>query len=334
MKKTLSLLLVLTAIIGNNTLFAAELPQLHNPQEAVTLLGYDPSITLLQETDPLVVNSGRKTVYFHGFGGNKDAASLVRRFYGAERLPGDIITFDFADANNGNGMDTSKSSLGQWSDVKTALYVLKKLHDTGETEIGITAHSRGGATAVNVIAVLADTEGKHTTRLSELGIDQAKQTAMLAMVRNIVLECPLVSLRSVIKHHIEQTSASSLGKWFTNIFSPSIRVSAVSADYAAPTILKQYRPWAEHAIESAALWNGANIPTMVHFQTKDEVLGNELDETFYEKLQASNGDTHTYFHKGDDGGHNSSFESFARERNLFLKLYSASHWPYGKSSQN
>lgn len=322
MKKLLSLLALLTTM----HIFAAEPVKLYDQQETKQLLGYDPRITLLEETDKSVVKSGRKTVYLHGFGASKRAAKLLKGCYGTQRLPGDIITFDFADANN-NGMDLSQSSLGQWNDIKTALYVLKKLHDAGETEIGINAHSRGGATAINMVAVLTDTKGKYNTRLSELGIDDTTRTAILTMLQrgHIVLECPLVSVSKVIQHHIKQTSTSLLGNWITNLFSSLSAGSAKSANYAAPLVLRKYRAWEEQAIDSVDTWNNANIPTIVHFQEYDEVLGNDMDMEFFTKLQRSNGYTHTYLHKGRDFGHNSSLESFDRERNLFLKLYGASY---------
>jgi hypothetical protein len=332
MKKTLIILLMTSPI------FASEI---YKKEEALQILGYDPSITLIKEKDSSVVNSKRKTVYFHGFGGNKDAASIIKQYYGVERLPGDVITFDFADANNG-GMDTSKSSLGQWNDVKTALYVLKKLLDAGETEIGINAHSRGGATAINMVAVLVDQTRQYNAHLSELGIEEDDRVSILAMLQkgHMILECPLINVREVIKHQIEEScSSSSISSWFkswpSSLSSSSSSMasvsdsltysSATSADYVAPILLKKYRPWAEQAIKSVDAWNSAHIPTIVHFQEVDEVLGNAMDETFYAKLKQSNGDNCTYIHKGNDGGHNSSFKSFASTRNQFLRKYNAAY---------
>lgn len=306
--------------------YAAEL---YNRQEAQSLLGYDPRITLIKERDSRVVKSGRKTVYFHGFGGSKDAASGVKSHYGSERLPGDVITFDFPDANYGT-MDTSQSSLGQWNDIKTALYVLKRLHDAGEKEIGITAHSRGGATAVNMVAVLADQAGRYDNHLAELGIDNATRISILGMLQkgHIVLECPLVDVRAVIQNQIEHASFSLFGTWFasSSVADASTYSSATSMDYAAPAFLQKYRPWAEQARISARAWNGVNIPTIVHFQEEDEVLGNRYDSKFFDTLRASNG-ADTHLHTGRDGGHNSSFQSFAFSRNDFLQAYNGSHKP-------
>lgn len=327
-----SKIFALFLLLKTVSIFSAD----YDADEARAVLGYDPRITLIKESNPLVVTSKRKTVYFHGFGGNKDAASIVKQYYGSERLAGDIITFDFADADNGS-MDTSKSSLGQWNDIKTALYVLKKMHEAGEKEAGIDAHSRGGATAVNMVAVLVDQTGQYDARLSELGINQELRQALLRMLQkgHIVLECPLIDVRSVIQHSIEESSTSSSGssssswlwRWFAS--SPStettIYSSAASVDYMAPLILKKYRPWAEQAIRSAEVWHDVQIPTIVHFQEEDEVLGNARNNEFYEKLSRSNGGDCTSFHLGNDGGHNSSFRSFASERNAFLKKYGASY---------
>lgn len=297
--------------------------------QACRLLGYDPQITLLKESDQHVVRSGRKTLYLHGFGGNKDTASVLKQYHGSERLPGDVVTFDFADANNGT-MDTTKSSLGQWNDIKTALYVLNTLHESGETEIGITAHSRGGATAINMVAVLVDRTGQYDDRLAELGIDAVRRKALVSMLQNghIVLECPLIDVRAVIQHHIEESSsAASLRSWFSSGASSSSLTysSATALDYAAPVVLRKYRPWAEQAVKSVESWRDVRIPTILHFQEVDEVLGNARNSEFYAKLKAANGQDVTFIHQGNDGGHNSSFKSFAYARNRFLKEHGASY---------
>lgn len=330
-------------LLATGSIFAADSVDIYSKQEAKHLLAYDPCITLLKEGDPKVVTLNRKTLYFHGFGANKNVASDIKNYYGSERLPGDVVTFDFVDANNG-GMDTSGSSLGQWNDIKTALYVLKKLHDIDETEVGITAHSRGGATAINMVAALVDQTDKYDDRLRELGIDNEVRNNLVSMLQkgHIVLECPLVELRATIQHHIEEStksasrsvsgdacfnslSSSSAYLGLDSILSLFSSSSAASVDYAAPLVVKEYRPWQEQAIKSADAWHGAQIPTIVHFQEEDEVLGTKMNDELYEKLEASNGSDYTHVHKGKDGGHNSSFRSFAAARNLFFKKYGASY---------
>lgn len=304
--------------------------KLYETQEAINLLGFDPSITLIRESDCAVVPSLRKTVYFHGFGANKEAAFDIKHYHGAKRLPGDIVTFNFQDANNG-AMNTSHSSLGQWNDIKVALYVLKKLHDSGEKEVGITAHSRGGATAINMVAALINQAGRYDERLKALGIDAATRISIINMLQrgHVVLECPLIDVRAAIQNQITQSSNSWFGAWIV----PSVIVeslaysSAVSVNYVAPLVLQEYRPWAEQARASAKEWKDANIPTIVHFQEKDEVLGNNYDIDFFNALETANGQDYTHFHKGDDGGHNSSFNSFADKRNRFLKDHGGSYKP-------
>lgn len=305
-------------------IFASEI---YRPEEAVKILGYDPKITLLKETDPTIVCSARKTVYFHGFGASKGAVAELKTWCGSERLPGDIVTFNFPDAVTVRGLDTTKSSLGQWDDMKTALYVLKKMHESGEKSVGITAHSRGGAAAVNMVAALADKTDKYDVRLAEMGIDAAERREILRMLQNghMVLECPLANVQSVVKHQIRESwIGATLKYWFGSFSESSISASAASADLGASLVVKKYRPWGEQAIKSAEKWNGANIATLVHFQKEDEVLGNEHDAEFYAKLCASNGDR-TYQHVGANGGHNSSFRSFVSERNRFLKMHGAAY---------
>ncbi len=296
--------------------------------QRIKLLGHDPRMALLGESDGEVVASpsGRRTIYLHGFGANRDAARRIKTVYGSQRLPGDIWTFDFADAVHDAAMDTAKSSLGQWSDMRVALYVLNHAYERGEREVGINAHSRGGATAVNMVAALVDRAGTYDARLSEIGIDLERKAALVEMLRrgHIVLECPLVDVRAVLKHNIATASRRS---WWARLFgsNPSAASFAASADYAAPVVLKEYRPWQEQAIKSAENWGGAGIPTIVHFQQEDEVLGNARDVEFFTNLSASNGATHTHRHVGRDGGHNSSFRSFEVTRNRFLREHGAAY---------
>lgn len=326
----LRLLLFLPLI--NSIIFASEMP-LYNPADAIEKLGYDPKITITRETDPTVINTGRKTICLHGFGDSRLGPIYAKREYGPARLAGDIITFNFADANTESGMDTSKSSLGQWPDVEAALYVLNNMHEYGEKNIGINGHSRGGATAINMVAALADETGKYETKFAKLGIDADKKRTLLRMLQNghIILECPLTDVRSVIRHQISKSTIGSsltglVGSWLA---SSSINASASSIDYCASAVVRKYRPWQEQAIKSAAQWQDAKIPTIVHFQKDrwrgDEILGNENDEKLMALLSVSNGKTHTEMHAGYDGGHNSSFASFNHERNQFLKKYGAAY---------
>ncbi len=295
--------------------------------QAKKILGYDPAITLLVEADLQVVSSptGRKTVYVHGFGANKYEAVKVKDRFGSIRLPGDVVTFDFADARYGH-VDKSKSSLGQWHDMRVLLYVLNKLYESGQQEVGINAHSRGAATVVNTVAALSDQTGKYANRFSEIGIDSARQIDLLAMLRrgHIVLECPMVSVTSVLKHKItKMVKGSSFEKL---ICQPKVCAFLVFlADQLMPLVVRRYRPWQEQAIKSAENWNNAAIATIIHFQQNDEIVGNEQSMAFYEKLRSSNGDKYTELHVGHDGAHSSSFASFAGPRNLFLQKHGAAY---------
>lgn len=328
-------ILLLTTFI-TSAIFASEMP-LYDSSDAIKKLGYDPKITLTRETDATVINTGRKTICLHGFGDNKSGPIRAKKDFGSAHLPGDIITFNFPDAATKKGIPTSKSSLGQWPDMQAALYVLTAMHNCGEKSIGINGHSRGGATAVNMIAALADQTNKYQEKFAALGIDTAKKTALLQMLQNghVVLECPLTEVRAVIRHQVAQSSVgSSLSHWFGPwLASGCIRASASSVDYCASAVVRKYRPWQEQAIKSVAKWQNAKIPTIVHFQRDDtrgcgdEVLGNEHDTEFMTRLSASNGATHTRVHTGYDGGHNSSFASFAPARNAFLKDFGAAYKP-------
>jgi hypothetical protein len=336
----MSFKILLLTIFITPAIFASEMP-LYNPADAKEKLGYDPKITIVRETDGTVINTGRKTICLHGFGDNGLGPIRAKQADGSARLPGDIVTFNFPDAVTERGMDTTKSSLGQWPDMQAALYVLNTMHDCGEKSIGINGHSRGGATAVNMIAALANQTDEYKEKFAALEIDAVKKAALLQMLQtgHVVLECPLTDVRSVIKHQVAKSSTgSSLTSWFGPwLASSSIRASAASVDYCASAVVRKYRPWQEQALESATKWQDAKIPTIVHFQKDgyrgDEVLGNEHDEEFMARLSASNGATHTRVHTGYDGGHNSSFASFAHPRNEFLSRHGAAYKPLETSGK-
>lgn len=315
---------------ASGSLVKNDIPVIYNKEDAICTLGYDPEIILINESSPLVVNTGRKTLFFHGFGSNKNAAEIIKLSYGAERLPGDIVSFNFADAATALGVDTTKTSLGQWSDMKSALYVLKTLHDNGEKSLGIVARSRGGATVINVIAALNDKTHLYDNYLSKLGINEQKRESLITMLQrgNIILECPLICVRSTIRHRVGRSIwclklKNCLG---SRLALNVIQVISVVLDYCAPILWwSDYRPWRDQAIKSAEKWNLVNIPTIVHFQDPDLTLGNELDTAFFCKLKISNGEA-TFIHIGSDGGHSSSYASFASMRNDFLKKYGASYY--------
>lgn len=308
--------LVFSVFLINNSIFTVE-----KGSQLTKRLGCDPEITFILEGDSKVSPSptGRLTVYVHGFGANKYEAVKVKDRFGSVRLPGNVATFDFADAKYGDDINKSESSLGQWHDMRVLLCVLNKLHQSGQQEIGINAHSRGAATVVNTVAALTDQTGKYDSRLSEIGIDSARRANILAMLKrgHIVLECPMISVPSVLKHRLKFVSLDCQSKVCNFL--------VCLLNHCIPLVTKKYRPWQEQAIKSAENWNNAAIPTIVHFQENDEIVGNEQDMDFYHKLSSSNGHQYTEFHRGNDGAHSSSFASFAPARNLFLQKHGAAY---------
>ena len=124
------------------------------------LFGYPLDIEYLEEANPLVtVVDKHPTLFLHGWGGSKQDAFVLKYQY--QVLPGVVVAFNFPDAHGFLSI-LSKTNLGQLNDVMVALYVLKQIQERQcPKAIDIYGHSRGGAVAINMIVVLADSSGAY-----------------------------------------------------------------------------------------------------------------------------------------------------------------------------
>lgn len=271
-----------------------------------TLLGYDVQIEHIIDNDPTInTNHARPTLYLHGLGDNKHSARLLKAL--ADVLPGDVITFNFRD----RGLVIPKvrhSSLGQLPDILPALYALKWAKDRLQiSEIDLFGYSRGGATVLNMIAVLHDTTGTYDQELARIGIDMQERAALLAMIQkgSITLNCPLIDAN-------------------------------VSAEYRfkslAPKVLKtlarvgRYQLDGIQALKSAQTFAGLTLNILVHFQYHDTIVSNRNEAALYRCLAQHNPHS-TYIVLGNNGGHLHTHAALAHTIHTFRKQYGSSYDP-------
>jgi len=270
------------------------------------LFGYDLQIEHIIDKDSSInTNHNRPTLYLHGFGDNKQSAKLLKAF--GDVLPGDVITFNFHD----RGVVIPKirhSNLGQLPDILPALYTLKWAKDRlHSNEIDIFGYSRGGATTLNMIAVLNDKTGTYDADLARIGIDRKERNALLAMIQKgcITLNCPLTNVN-------------------------------VSAEYRfkglAPKVLKafarigQYKLDGIQAIESAETFGDLNLTMLLHFQYHDTIVSNNNEAELYKRLAQHNPNS-TYIVLGNNGGHLHTHAALAHAIHTFKKMYGSSYDP-------
>ncbi len=270
------------------------------------LFGYDMQIEHVVDNDRTIqTNHGRPTLYLHGFADTKHSAKLLKAF--GDVLPGDVITFNFHD----RGFVIPKlrhSNLGQMPDILPAIYALKWAKDRLKiNEIDIFGYSRGGATTLNLIAVLNDKTGKYDKDLTRLSIDATERKALLDMIQKgcITLNCPLTNVN-------------------------------VSAEYRfkglAPKILKafahlgRYKLDGIQAIESAERFGNLKLNVLLHFQNHDTIVSNNNEAELYNRLAQHNPDN-TYIVLGNNGGHLHTHAALAHAIHTFKKTYGGSYDP-------
>ena len=270
------------------------------------LFGYDLQIEHIIDHDTTVqTKHTRPTLYFHGLGDNKHSAKLLKAF--GDVLPGDVITFNFHD----RGVVIPKvrhSNLGQLPDVLPALYTLKWAKDRLKiNEIDLFGYSRGGATVLNLIAVLNDKTGKYDKELTRIAIDANERKALLSMIQKgcVTLNCPLTNVN-------------------------------VSAEYRfkglAPKILKAlarvglYKLDGIQAIESTQTFGDLKLNILLHFQNRDTIVSNKNEAELYKNLAQYNPNS-TYIVLGNNGGHLHTHAALAHAIHTFKKTYGSSYDP-------
>jgi hypothetical protein len=249
--------------------------------------------------------AGRAILYLHPWGiiglPNKRSADLLRDY---NVLPGDIITFNFPDGNWRFPFPFLYTSFGQMPDVLPALYTLAYAHDHfGVQAVDVFGYSRGGAVAINMLAVLNDKTGKYDKALNYIGIDQNKRSKLLDLVQkgSLVLNCPLADTNATF---------SMYSHWVKSFFFS----------------VTQYKVNGLQAIRSATNLDGLVLNVLLHFQFGDRRVFNLKDAELYQIFKLYNPDT-TFLVLGDNGGHVHTQETLAQAIHIFYKKIGAAYDP-------
>lgn len=277
---------------------------LEERKRQLELFKYDLGIEYRVHTKKDDVKTERRALmYFHpwGFLGlpNKRHTQLMKSY---DVLPGDVITFNFPDGVWKGPLPIFNTSLGQISDVLPAIYTLNYvLEKTNLEAVDLFGYSRGGAVAVNMIAVLNDTTGQFDTALASIGISKAQRERMLRVVQkgSIVLNCPLID-----------------GNATLNGYNGAVR-------FLAKNVTK-YKENGLQCLQSAKTLANLKLNVLIHFQHNDKRVLNVNEADLYAAFAKHNPDS-TFLVLGNDGGHVHSQESLASAIHRFYKDIGAAH---------
>lgn len=281
-------------------------PSRAQKKEQQKLFHHNLAIEHIKDCDPAIkLNPRRPTLFLHGWGDTKNSAKLLKAY--CDVLPGDIITFNFRD----RGILFPKlkySSLGQLPDVLQALYVLKWTKDTLNLDaIDLFGYSRGGATTINMIAVLNEKTGIYDADLARIGINAEERAELLNVIQNgsIVLNCPLTDLNTTARFRLKDYAPQAL---------------------RALATVSKYKLDGLQALDAAKNLTGLKLNILIHYQHNDCVVSNENEAEFYKRLARHNPET-TFVVLGNDGGHLHTHHALSRTLHTFRKMFGGSYDP-------
>lgn len=261
--------------------------KLGDPATAKAVLGYDLSLEYIYET---TTQDTTTTLYLHGWGDTKNSARLLKKF--CKVLDDNVATFNFSDARPVFGK-LKQSSFGQLSDVLSALYAAHRtIKELKLTALNLFGISRGGATIINMLALLNNDDlfAQHKAALAKIGIDENARVEILNAIQNgtIILDVPLRSMK----------------------YTPFPRFVAQK--------FTTYDPNGLQALETVKLLEGLKLTMLVHFQHADWIVSNKGEAAFFFHL-ARNNPASTYLVMGHDGGHLHTHAALSKAVALFKK---------------
>jgi hypothetical protein len=282
----------------------------YNKEFFIQRLGWDPLITIYDDPkSSQVANNEGCTLYSHGWGESQKAIPIRQAM---NLLPGTIIGFNFQDAIDFGTQDTKQPSIakmlrntsfGQENDCKALTLVLKLLDEADCPVIHFMGYSRGGATDCNTITRLKNYRA-YSKFFHKLGISKDQAESILKRISRgtIVLDCPLLNMRVIMKYRFPAVCG-----FIDYILCPVVT-------------LGKYIPWKEQAIDSAPSLKDCTV--LVHFQKGDQVVTNLCDNEFYNALKSPS--THLIF--GDDGGHFHRGQTLQTVLQSFRKKYNGPYY--------
>ncbi len=286
---------------ANMTTISCPASQVRNQRK---LFGYDLGIEYYQHAeDRFYRPRARAILYLHPWGvialPNKKHMHMMKL---DNVLPGDVITFNFPDGVMRGPLPSLYSSFGQLSDVLPAIYTLNYAYEVyGLHTIDVFGYSRGGAVAVNMVAVLHDKSTQYDAALAQLGITAGRRKELLAAIErgSIVLDCPLIDGNETLKNYAKPVQF--IARTMTNYKSDGLQ-----------------------ALQSARSLSGLKLHVLLHFQYNDTRIGNEHEAALYNAFAQHNPE-HTYLLLADEGGHIHSYEALSRAVQVFYKKIGAAY---------
>ena len=269
------------------------------------LFGYDLAITHIIDTSATALKKpDRIKLFVHGFANNKNQALLFADRY--QLLAGDFATFNLPDYAVGIppfAPQLHKSSFGQLGDILPTLYAINYLRTTlNLLAIDLYGYSRGGATIVNMLAVLCDKNGTYDRMLERLGIGYAERDEIVEMIQkgSIVLHASMTDTNEIFNRRFK----GALGKIFAKM---------------------AYDQQGLQPLKSAQSLNARHrFNVLLHFQANDENVLNYKEAELYNAFARHN-PQHTYLVMGNDGGHRTHPKALTRSIGLFYKNVGAAY---------
>jgi hypothetical protein len=263
------------------------------------LAGCKLDLTLHKETRNNVT-PGSPTIHHHGYGAH--SYKTQNEYLRIAGIPGDVVTFNFPDANNGGILPFWKSSLGQKKDILAALVAQKTMLDCGAKEWGNYGQSRGAAVLINLLKYLQIPHKEWPNKFKNVMTEQQKHVIFKRILgKLVIIETPMMTPFSGIKAHINRINTACYNlppiKLFTACATP------LANFIVAPVITGfNYDPFFGETALSSIDQLPENLKVLVHFQANDTAVGNEYDHLTIKKLVDRLGADNVWPVFAEDGG--------------------------------
>lgn len=250
-----------------NALAAAALPELTHDHP----FSYDLGVKVI----PSKKKQAHGMLCCHGYGHNNGIADVIHSF---NVTKDHLISFNFPDYNIDSESDHFKATFGSFDEIAPLLYLLKRyVVDLQQDTINLYGFSAGAAAIINALAALNSTT--YDKKFKKLGISTENKQQILDALENglIILDCPLKSIEEVIAMQGSNPEFEFYKKHYAK---------------------NDMRP-----IDSVKKLAGLTLHILLGFQNPDEIVGNNDDALFIERLRAANDGT-TDVVIASEGGHN------------------------------
>lgn len=306
----------------------AHFQELTTSKRTKLYLGYDPCIEYIPDASN---TTNTINVYLHGWKGNK--RSNLRK----SLCTPPAVIFDFPDAKRDNKISLRHASFGQKADMLPTVFVLNAIIESGlAQQINLIGFSRGGATAINTIALLHKPQ-RYKKDLATLHIDNSQCHEILQALKRgiIILDCPLKEVSYGIVQQVQKYRSSFIGPISDDLTKPDNMLNRIKKyllsgiDYVCYVVLEymifplytSYAPWREQPIHTVDDWPSKSLTTIVRYDNCDQMVSNNGDISFYQKIHNKN-PLRTFLITSNQCGHCSHCQDLF---NLFMMLNKPSH---------